>query len=64
MRDDAEKWESLGAKRGPSKRAEAANLHEHTPASDHAHDHYEDSRGGTRTRDPGIMRKGALQVIN
>jgi len=52
---DAEKWPRDVAKDVAMESAEAEKQHEETPASDSAHEGYEDSRGGTRTRDPGIM---------
>ena len=35
--------------------SDAEKQHEQTPASEGAYEGYDDSRGGTRTRDPGIM---------
>ena len=52
---DAEKWSRGVAMDVASGEAETEKLHEQTPVSGDAHDGYEDSRGGTRTRDPGIM---------
>jgi integrase len=52
---DVEKWPSSGAKAGAKDAEPLQNPHEETPASATAHEGYEDSRGGTRTRDPGIM---------
>jgi hypothetical protein len=52
---DAEKWPTSGAKVGAAEGEALHNPHEETPASTEAHEGYEDSRGGTRTRDPGIM---------
>ena len=52
---DAEKWENLGAQGGAGREEAPENLREQTPVSDDAHEGCDDSRGGTRTRDPGIM---------
>jgi Phage integrase family len=52
---DEEKWKNLGAKGGAREIDPLPNLHEQTLASDDACEGSDDSRGGTRTRDPGIM---------
>jgi hypothetical protein len=52
---DAEKWSGVVANPVASPQDEAEKSHEQTPASYDAHEGYDDSRGGTRTRDPGIM---------
>jgi hypothetical protein len=52
---DVEKWPGSGATGGAKDTAHLQNPHEQTPGSDRAHEGYDDSRGGTRTRDPGIM---------
>ena len=52
---DSEKWKNLGAKGGADETADFPNPHEETPGSLKHHEGYENSRGGTRTRDPGIM---------
>jgi hypothetical protein len=39
---------------------EVEKPHEETPATDWVDEGSANSRGGTRTRDPGIMRNGAL----
>jgi hypothetical protein len=52
---DQEKWPDRVATDVASTAEEPENLHEQTPASSDAGEGYEDSRGGTRTRDPGIM---------
>jgi hypothetical protein len=49
------KWPTSGAKAGATVEEILQNRHEQTPASDDASEGYQDSRGGTRTRDPGIM---------
>ncbi len=48
-----EKWPGVAAK--PVATANAEKSHQQTPARATAHEGYNDSRGGTRTRDPGIM---------
>jgi hypothetical protein len=55
---DAEKWENLGAQGGAGREEAPENLREQTPVSDDAHEGCDDSRGGTRTRDPGVMSSG------
>jgi hypothetical protein len=52
---DAEKWGAKGAKGGASGRADTEELHEKSPATPSEYEALESSRGGTRTRDPGIM---------
>ena len=61
--EERDRWERIAAARDQEKWAsgvandDAASekVHEETPASATAHEGSEDSRGGTRTRDPGIM---------
>jgi hypothetical protein len=52
---DKEKWPSRVATDVATERAEAEKSHEEAPATDWAAEASDDSRGGTRTRDPGIM---------
>ena len=52
---DSEKWAGRGAKGGVSAPVEPENLHEESPATPDACEASDSSRGGTRTRDPGIM---------
>jgi integrase len=52
---DMEKWPGSGAKGGAKDAAPLQNPHEESPATLHECEASEDSRGGTRTRDPGIM---------
>src|SRR5688572_29886453 len=52
---DAEKWPSKGAKGGASHRDKAQEPHEGSPATPGECEASDSSRGGTRTRDPGIM---------
>jgi hypothetical protein len=52
---DAEKWADVVANPVATEPSDAEKQDEQTPASDDAHEGYDDSRGGTRTRDPGIM---------
>jgi hypothetical protein len=52
---DQEKWKNLGAKGGATNQEKVPNLHEESPASLCKCEASKDSRGGTRTRDPGIM---------
>ena len=52
---DTEKWPRSVAKQVAIEGAEGEKLHEETPASAQTREGYVDSRGGTRTRDPGIM---------
>jgi integrase len=52
---DAEKWPSKGAKSGAGERRESEEVHEESPATQWEREASDDSRGGTRTRDPGIM---------
>ena len=53
-RDDA-KWSGLVAKRVAKELAKPENLDEQSPAAPWEREAWENSRGGTRTRDPGIM---------
>jgi hypothetical protein len=65
--EERDRWERIATARDAEKgtRGVAMNLaappgivekvDEQTPASDDASEGYQDSRGGTRTRDPGIM---------
>jgi hypothetical protein len=46
--EERDRWEHIAAARDEK-------AHEETPGSDYAHEGSDDSRGGTRTRDPGIM---------
>ena len=52
---DAEKWGRRGATDGAKADDSAAAEHEKSPATISDYEAYDDSRGGTRTRDPGIM---------
>jgi integrase len=52
---DAEKWPAQGAKGAPKPAGDLEKQHEETPTSVDAREGYDSSRGGTRTRDPGIM---------
>ena len=52
---DAEKWPSRGAKAGAEESRGTEELHEESPATQWEREASEGSRGGTRTRDPGIM---------
>jgi integrase len=52
---DAEKWPGRVAKDVATDAANGERLNEQTPASSETREGYDDSRGGTRTRDPGIM---------
>jgi hypothetical protein len=56
-RDDA-KWSGLVAKRVAKEPPTPEILDEQSPASPWECEASDDSRGGTRTRDPGIMRNG------
>jgi hypothetical protein len=53
-RDDA-KWSGLVATRVAKELRKSKNLDERSPASPWEYEAWEDSRGGTRTHDPGIM---------
>ena len=55
---DQEKWPRRVAMDVASGREEAEKVHEQTPARIDTHEGYDDSRGGTRTHDPGIMSSG------
>jgi integrase len=52
---DAEKWAGRGAKGVASRSGDAQTSHEESPATPWEREASDDSRGGTRTRDPGIM---------
>ena len=52
---DAEKWPSSGAMGRAEVGETPENSHEESPATLSACEASDDSRGGTRTRDPGIM---------
>ena len=52
---DAEKWPGRVATDVANDAENTEKSHEQTPASADAYEGSEDSRGGTRTRDPGIM---------
>ena len=52
---DAEKWGSRGAAGGAKETRESEESHEESPATQWEREASGDSRGGTRTRDPGIM---------
>jgi integrase len=52
---DAEKWGGKGAARGAKAEAESEKQDEESPATLLESEASGDSRGGTRTRDPGIM---------
>ena len=54
---DQEKWPRRVAMDVASGREKAQKVHEQTPAKIYTHEGY-DSRGGTRTHDPGIMSSG------
>ncbi len=47
------KWPGVAAK--PVATANAEKSHQQTPVIANTYEGYNDSRGGTRTRDPGIM---------
>jgi hypothetical protein len=55
----ASKLRGHGAAGGAASRPEPQNPHEKSPATPWDREASDDSRGGTRTRDPGIMRKVA-----
>jgi hypothetical protein len=52
---DAEKWGGKGAVRGAEPEGERENQREESPATPYEREASDDSRGGNRTRDPGIM---------
>jgi len=52
----------LGAKGGATDREAPSNSHEESPATNCNRKASDDSRGGTRTRDPGIYEDGAVPV--
>jgi hypothetical protein len=52
---DREKWPRVVANLVATPKASAEKPHEEAPATDWAAEASDDSRGGTRTRDPGIM---------
>ena len=52
---DREKWPAVVANPVASPDAKADKKHEESPATTEDREAYEDSRGGTRTHDPGIM---------
>jgi len=52
---DEQKWRDSVARDVANAGDSIEKVHEEPPASDDAHEGYDDSRGGTRTRDPGIM---------
>jgi integrase len=52
---DAEKWSGVVANPVATDAMEGEKEHESAPATDWATEASDDSRGGTRTRDPGIM---------
>jgi len=52
---DAAKWPAPGAARASRSAADAEKLDEESPATPLECEALDDSRGGTRTRDPGIM---------
>ena len=52
---DTEKWPDRVARDVANERGDGEKLHEESPATLSEREALEDSRGGTRTRDPGIM---------
>jgi hypothetical protein len=52
---DAEKWSGVVANPAATTGKEAEKAHENSPATAWDREASDDSRGGTRTRDPGIM---------
>ncbi len=52
---DAEKWPAVVANPVARPADDAENQHEQRPATLYEREASDDSRGGTRTRDPGIM---------
>ena len=52
---DREKWPGVVANLVATPEKDAEKLHEEAPATDWDREASDDSRGGTRTRDPGIM---------
>ena len=52
---DAEKWSNRVAKDVANASEMGEKAHEESPATHDEREASEDSRGGTRTRDPGIM---------
>ena len=60
---ERDRWEHIAAARDAEKWArdvatdatDAEKLHEESPATRYEREASDDSRGGTRTRDPGIM---------
>jgi integrase len=52
---DAEKWPAKGAKGASTAAHHGENKDEESPATPLEYEALDDSRGGTRTRDPGIM---------
>jgi hypothetical protein len=52
---DTEKWRNRIAKDVANEPDDAEKLHEEGPATLYEGEALDDSRGGTRTRDPGIM---------
>jgi integrase len=52
---DKKKWKDLGTSQGTSASVARKKLDARRPATDGGHGSWENSRGGTRTRDPGIM---------
>jgi hypothetical protein len=52
---DREKWPGVVANLVATEEQSAETAHENAPATDCAAEASVDSRGGTRTRDPGIM---------
>jgi hypothetical protein len=52
---DVEKSPNSGARGGATDAGSVDNLHEESPATPWEREASNDSRGGTRTRDPGIM---------
>ena len=52
---DTETWSNRVARYGASEAETGEKAHEESPATHYEREASEDSRGGTRTRDPGIM---------
>jgi hypothetical protein len=52
---DKEKWKDLGTSQGTSASQESTPTDAERPATRTGRESWENSRGGTRTRDPGIM---------
>ena len=58
---DLEKWSDLGTAVGTSTSVAPEATDATKPATDNGDGPWENSRGGTRTRDPGIMRSASQE---